>query len=77
MIKTFLVVGIFLVSTQSILNAVEPKVEFRGSLNSELGVTRSGNVYAPEIRRVKSLWFMWYGGQGLDTTESILPHQSI
>ena len=71
MIQTFLVVGIFLVSTQSILNAVEPKVEFRGSLNSELGVTRSGNVYAPEIRRVKSLWFMWYGGQGLDGHDRI------
>lgn len=42
-----------------------------GSLTSELGVNRNGNVYAPEVIYENGVYKMWYGGQGEDWHDRI------
>ena len=53
------------------LHAAELTPILRGTAETELGVHREGNVYAPEVLRVGDQWLMWYGGQGRDGHDRI------
>ncbi|MFO1005707.1 MAG: hypothetical protein U0929_07105 [Planctomycetaceae bacterium] len=54
----------------SLLAAV-PVPILKGTAETELGVHREGNVYAPEVQRMGDRWGMWYGGQGRDGHDRI------
>lgn len=46
-------------------------VLLRGEARTERAPHGEGNVYAPEVRRDGSRWWMWYGGQGGDGHDRI------
>lgn len=43
----------------------------RGDTPTESAPHGGGNVYAPEVHRDGTRWFMWYGGQGSDGHDRI------
>lgn len=54
----------------SLLAAV-PQPILSGTTETELGVHKKGNVYAPEVQQLGDRWWMWYGGQGRDGHDRI------
>jgi sucrose-6-phosphate hydrolase SacC (GH32 family) len=54
----------------SLLTAV-PQPILSGTTETELGVHKKGNVYAPEVQQLGDRWRMWYGGQGRDGHDRI------